>query len=367
MARLWRDYGAIMIYSEYMYRPRFSITPRMNTNIAEIERLRLLVEQSRILPTKEVVLRRRAAIEATRSSTGIEGNPLSIADVERVLAGKKVSAADRFITEVINYKRSLEIVERLAQNDNRFSLRDILGLHASAMRDLLAESKIGALRKTPVYVVDFVDGKQVVRYEGPQPQHVTELIADLLAWLHDEKGHIHPIIKAGIFHYEFVSIHPFADGNGRVTRLLTLLYLYQRGYAFRKVLVPDTYYFENRPRYYAALGQARTYADQRTADLTQWLEYFVEGIHVAAKDIMEKITNLSVRMQARDTLTLTQEDYRMIEFISTVGKATIEDIVASVDISKRTAQRRLSRLVAAGVLVRRGKGPATRYQVKTRK
>ncbi len=349
-----------------MYSPRFSITPRMNTNIAQIERFRVLVERSRILPTKEVVLRRRAAIEATRSSTGIEGNPLTIREVEQVLSGKKVSASERFIREVINYKKSLEIVEHIAKRDPRFFLRDILGLHAALMSDLLPSAKIGALRKTPIYIIDIADRREIVRYEGPKPEKVAAFIQDLLAWLHEDEGHIHPIIKAGIFHYEFVSIHPFADGNGRVTRLLTLLYLYQRGYAFRKVLVPDTYYFQDRPRYYAALSQARTYANQRTADLTPWLEYFIDGIHTAAKDIMEKITSVSVISEGRDTFTLTQEDYQVIEFISTVGKATIEDIVSSVDIPKRTAQRRLSRLVTAGVLVRTGKGPATVYQVKRR-
>lgn len=337
----------------------------MNTNIAEIERFRLIVERSRILSTKEVVLRRLAEVEATRSSTGIEGNPLSISEVERVLAGKKVSAADRFITEVINYKKSLEIVERLARQRDRFSLRDILLLHAEVMRDLLPSSKTGAARTTPIYIVDIVGGKEVVRYEGPEPKKVPQLIDDLLVWLFEEEEQIHPIIKAGIFHYEFVSIHPFADGNGRVTRLLTLLYLYLRGYAFRSVLVPDTYYFEDRPRYYGALGQAQTYADQRTADLTPWLEYFVTGIHGSAKDILEKITNTSVKSTVRDTFTLTQKDYQIIEFVSTVSRANLEDIIASVGISRRTAQRRLSRLVLAGVLTRVGKGRSTMYQAKT--
>lgn len=338
----------------------------MNTNIAEIERFRLLVERSHILPTKEAVLRRRAAIEATRSSTGIEGNPLSTGEVERVLAGKKVSAADRFIMEVVNYKKSLGIVERLAQTDDRFSLRDILRLHAAIMKELLPPAKIGTLRKTPIYIVDLVGRKEVVRYEGPEPEDVAALIDDLLVWLHEDEDQIHPIIKAGIFHYEFVSIHPFADGNGRVTRLLTLLYLYQRGYAFRKILVPDTYYFEDRPRYYRALSQARTYAAQRTADLTLWLEYFIDGIHVAARDITEKITSVSVAGDRRSTVTLTQEDYQIIEFVSGMGKVTVEDIVSSVGVPKRTAQRRLSRLVTAGLLIRTGKGPSTAYQVKNK-
>ncbi len=345
-----------------MYKPRFSITPRMNSQIAEIERFRLLVERSIILPTKEVVLRRRALVEATRSSTGIEGNPLNIKEVEMVLAGKQVSASDRFITEVINYKKSLDIIEQLAKNNSRFHLGDILGLHRTVMKHLLPSSKIGIFRKTPIYVVDFVNGKEVVRYEGPKAETVQSLIKDLLEWLIGEKDPIHPLLKAGILHYEFVSIHPFADGNGRITRLLTLLYLYQTGYGFRKVLVPDSYYFENRPKYYASLNQARTYDAQRGADLTLWLEYFINGLHTVAKDITEKITSVAHMDDHRDTITLTQDDYQIIDYISTVGKAAIDDIILTAKLSRRTAQRRLSRLVAAGVLIRNGKGPSTMYK-----
>ena len=220
-----------------MYTPRFTITPQINTEIAHIERLKAAVDRSRILPTKEVVLRRRAAIEATRSSTGIEGNPLNVTEVGLVLSGQKISASERFITEVINYKKALSYVEKRSQNQNPIHVDDMLTLHAITMRSLLPKAKVGRFRKTPIYIVDLVGGRTIVKYQGPKFQQVPSLIDELLSWFTRKNQPLHPLLIAGILHYEFVSIHPFADGNGRVTRLLTLLYLFQSGYSFRKVIV----------------------------------------------------------------------------------------------------------------------------------
>ena len=336
----------------------------MNTQIAEIERLRVTVERSRILPSKELVLRKRASIEATRSSTGIEGNPLTIREVELVLSGQKIIASERFIAEVVNYKKSLELIEKRAQSNSPISIKDALAIHAVVMKNLLPKKKIGIFRKTPIYVVDLVGGKEIVRYQGPKPEAVSFLLEELFGWLVCDNRQLHPLLAAGILHYEFVSIHPFADGNGRVTRLLTLLYLYQYGYAFRKVLVPDSYYFADRQKYYESLNRALEYNDQRKADLTPWLEYFINGIHEAVKNISQKITIVSVADGNREVITLTQEDYLIIDFVSTLGRVTIDEIVTAVKISKRTAQRKLLRLVKAGLLARVGKGPSTKYQLK---
>lgn len=349
-----------------MYSPKYSITPKINSQIAEIERLRILVEQSKILPTKEVVLRQRASVEATRSSTGIEGNPLNMQEVALVLSGQKISASERFITEVLNYKKALSYVERKIKLVSVLSLREILTIHEIAMKDLLPRTKAGKLRQTPIYVVDIVGGKEILKYEGPKPDQLLELMEDLLTWIREKNTELHPLLIAGILHYEFVSIHPFADGNGRVTRLLTLQYLYQNGFAFRSVLVPDSYYFADRQKYYMALNQARKYNDQRAADLTPWLEYFMDGMLSVIRELSEKISLASVTGDSKDVVTLTPEDYEIIDLVSVMGKLTTGEIISSIKISKRTAQRRLNRLVHVGILIKFGRGPVTKYDLKKR-
>ena len=308
-----------------------------------------------------MVLRRRAAIEATRSSTGIEGNPLSEREVERALAGTYTGHADRFVTEVVNYKKALSCIEKLSEDKHPFTVKNILSLHRLTMHGLLPKEKTGRFRKTPIYVVDIVGGKDILRYTGPKPDAVAGLVDDLCAWLDTDASSLHPVLTAGIFHYAFVSIHPFADGNGRVTRLLTLLHLYWSGYGFRRVLVPDTYYFSDRKRYYAALNQARTYQKQRQADMTPWLMYFTDGLLAAAEELAEKITSVSVSGDRREVVTLTPDDYRIVDLIGSLDNAGIADIVAATELSKRTVQRRLKYLADNRILRRMGAGPSTRY------
>lgn len=336
----------------------------MNSAIAEIERLRTVVERSRILPSREVVLRKRASIEATRSSTGIEGNPLNEREVERAIEGNSMAFSGRFITEVVNYKRALSYIERLSDGKDQISTKNILAVHRLVMNNLLPKMKTGVFRKTPIYVVDVIGGKDILRYTGPAAAAVSGLVNDLLAWIGSDSHNLHPVLVAGILHFEFVSIHPFTDGNGRATRLLTLLYLYQKDYAFRRILVPDTYYFENRRKYYAALSRANTYAKQRSADITPWLEYFVSGFLTAAQEITEKITAVSVSDKKGEIVTLTADDYRIVDLIASLRNVGINDIVPAVELPKRTVQRRLQYLTNNGILLRIGLGPATTYALK---
>ncbi len=367
MARLCRDCGAIYDIMPHMYTPRFTITSQINSQIADIEVQRVLIERSKILPSKEIVLRKRASAEATRSSTGIEGNPLSVHEVELVLSGQKIAASERFITEVVNYKKALEYIEKRAQKNTPLSIQDALSIHAIVMNNLFQSSKIGALRKTPIYIVDVMNKKEIVRYEGSDSKNVRTLLDDLFEWMKQMQGKIHPILIAGIFHYEFVSIHPFADGNGRVTRLLTLLYLYQCGYGFRNILVPDSYYFADRHAYYSALSNATKYASQSKADLTAWLEYFAYGMHQVISDISRKISVVSLPDDTHDLVTLSEDDYQLIEFITSVQKADSEAIEKALQMPKRTVQRKLQRLVHVGILVRIGIGPATVYKLNKEK
>lgn len=350
-----------------MYTPRFTITPQINSQIADIEAQRVLIGRSKILPSKEIVLRKRASIEAARSSTGIEGNPLSIHEIELVLSGQKIAASERFITEVLNYKKALEYMEKRALENTPLFIQDALSVHAIVMNNLLQQNKIGVLRKTPIYIVDVVNKKEIMRYEGPEPKNVGTLLDDLFEWMKQMQGKLHPLLIAGIFHYEFVSIHSFADGNGRVTRLLTLLYLYQCGYGLRNILVPDSYYFSDRLRYYSALNNDKKYVRQTKADLTSWLEYFIAGMHQAVTDIARKVSVVSLPEKAHNIVILSEEDYQLIEFISNVQKAGIEEIETAIHMPKRTVQRRLQRLVQVGVLARIGKGRATEYQLRKEK
>lgn len=339
-----------------MYQPRFTITPEINNNIAQIERIRAAVEASRILPKEEIILRYRALIDAVHSSTSIEGNPLDIKQVEEVLAGKLAQASQRAILEVQNYKKALDWIEQRLQAKKPISVVDILKLHRITMDGLLPDEKVGKFRLGPIYVVDVHGKEEKVRYVGPDSKKLLNLYQELFAWIESVKDNLHPILTAGILHYEFVSIHPFADGNGRVTRLLTLFFLRKNGYGFRNVLVPDVYYLQNRLGYYRALNQAKVYSEQRIADLTPWLAYFVSGIYEAAQELEHDVSLITLTSKNGKTFRLSRQEIKVLDFAHQMGQVTLTDVLDILEIPKRTAQRRLANLVKKNLLKSQGAG-----------
>lgn len=309
-----------------------------------------MVETSRILPKEEIIIRHRAVIDAVHSSTSIEGNPLDEKQVEKVLAGKIVEASQRAILEVKNYKRALDWIEQRLQVKDLLSVADILKLHKITMDGLLPKEKMGKFRSGPIYVVDIYGKKERVRYTGPDSKRLPHLCQELLIWLKSKKDELHPILSAGIFHYEFVSIHPFADGNGRITRLLSLLLLRKSGYGFRNALIPDVYYLQNRLAYYQALNQARVYPKQRIADLTPWLIYFIDGIYEAAKELEHDISLIKLASSSMKTIRLNRQEIKILDFAKQIGQITLRDTLDILEVPKRTAQRRLAGLVTKGLL-----------------
>src|SRR4030042_7088254 len=219
------------------------------------------------------------------------------------------------------------------------------------MKDLLPAEKTGNFRPGPVYVVDVIGGKDSVKYTGPESKMVKHLLSDLFRWLNTESNKLHPLLKSGILHYEFVSIHPFSDGNGRVTRLITMLYLWLNKYSFRKVLVPDIYYWQNRLAYYRALSRASTYPGRTTTDITPWLDYFTYGFLKVAEDLEKEITAVSIS-KTGETVRLSQDELIMIDFVKQMGKIKLKDVLDILRISKRTAQRRLKELVNKQVITK---------------
>ena len=193
-----------------MFIPKYTITTEINSRIAEIERLRTVIDHATIMPEIEVNLRFRATVVSVHSSTSIEGNPLNENQVRKVLKGEVVRAPDYAIMEVLNYKKALDWLGQLEHTRQRLRLTDILTLHKLLMTKLLPDEKVGHWRPGPVYVVDEIKGKDVVRYTGPDAEDVPHLITSFLQWIPSQyKTKLHPVLLAGLIHYLFVSIHPF--------------------------------------------------------------------------------------------------------------------------------------------------------------
>ena len=269
-----------------MFAPQFTITPAINSQIAEIEKLRTIVDQANILPELEMQLRFRATVEAVHSSTSIEGNPLNELEVQKVLQGNTVTAPDYAIKEVLNYKQALDWLSQPQRLESLLNSKQVLQLHSLVMNGLLPMEKVGSWRPGSVYVVDEVNGKEIVQYTGPESRDVPQLVKSFLQWIgQQQQTQLHPVLLAGLIHYIFVSIHPFSDGNGRTTRLLVQHYLKTAGYDFRGSLSLDGYYLLHRNEYYEALSRGKNFESRIYADTTPFLDFFVTGFLESAQTL----------------------------------------------------------------------------------
>lgn len=347
-----------------MYTPKFTITNSILDKMTQIAEIKSIVERSRVLPKREIELRRQAVVRMVHTSTSIEGNELAEFQVNKVLSNEPVKAEPKSIKEIKNYQDALRLVEKIAEEEKDFNATNILAVQREITKGILPSSKSGHFRPSTVYIVNTVHNIDKVMYRPPSAKKVPKAIFDLLTWLKKAtKEDLHPIIRAGILHLEFASIHPFTDGNGRTTRLLTQLHLMQSSWDFRKILVLDEYYNQDRLEYYNALQIEKTYRERIGKDITSWLEYFTEGFLVEALRVKADIqaTGLDKITTEEEQIFLDEDEVAIAEFLTTVGRITSSDVMDILKIAKRTAQLKLKNLVEKGLLKRHGNTTAIYY------
>lgn len=350
-----------------MLEPRYNITSTILSRIAEIAEIKAAVERSRVLPLNEAQLRRQAILRMAHTSTSIEGNKLAEFEVGKVLEGKNVRASQKDILEVENYYQALKMLEQLSKSKSPITVDEIMRLHKKTIGGLVEKDKSGKLRPSDVYVLDDLgDGREMLRFKAPSASQVGKLVEDLLAWIKaSKKSNVHPIIRAGILHLQFVTIHPFTDGNGRVARLLTQLQLYRDGWDFRKILVLENYYNQDRMSYYNAENRAQGKTYSADMDFTAWLEYFTTGFLVEARKALEQIQSIGFGKVSKrsEQVFLDKDELQIMDFLTTSARVTSEDAVGILKVAKRTAQLKLRNLTDKGLLKLNGKGPASYYSL----
>ncbi len=337
--------------------------------MTEIAEIKAAIERSRVLPLNEAQLRRQAILRMAHTSTSIEGNKLAQFEVGKVLEGKKVRASQKDISEVENYYQALKLLEVMAKTKKNITAYEVLKLHKVVMDGLAEKSKVGKVRLGDVYVLDDLgDGREMLRFKAPPAKDVPTLINGLLVWLKSSKNEsVHPIIRAGVLHLEFVSIHPFTDGNGRVARLLTQLQLYRDDWDFRKILVLEDYYNRDRMSYYNAENKAQGKEYKKDMDFSDWLEYFTTGFLVEARKALEQVQSIGFGKVSKESeqVFLDRDEIQIMDFLTTTGRITSDDVVDILKLAKRSAQLKLKGLVDKKLILSQGKGPSTYYTLAT--
>ena len=346
-----------------MYKPNYQITDSLVNKISKIENVRTQIDSSYILPEREIEMHHRATVEATHSSTSIEGNPLNIKQVQKALSDKNPVTRHRYAEmEVRNYKKAIDFIDERKITGKKISLKDILTIHKIITDGLLEPEKTGTLRQNHVYIEN-QNGVKI--YDGPNAKDLTHELNEFLEWLNIESYNIHPVIAAAIVHFHFVSIHPMADGNGRTTRILTSLYLGLRNYDFRGSLVLDSYYSTNKPDYYAALHgvQGENYLSASKANLDPWIDYFTDGFLASANVLAAEVTLLSSMAKGlRIKQKISRDEADLLSYIQQFSSITLSEAErVLINTSRRTVQRKLKKLVDSDYVQTEGNGRDTKY------
>lgn len=346
-----------------MYTPRFTITNKILKNIGLIEACREVIDHAPLLPYYEKEFKKDALVRSIHHGTHIEGNELNLTQAEKVMMGQAVVGRERDIQEVINYRKVMEYVESQSE-DLKWQLSEnfIKLLHRMTVDKILSFERAGIFRTTQVVVRNSLSGE--VTFTPPPALAVQFQIQELVSFINQEKeDQIHPVIKSGAVHYEFVRIHPFLDGNGRVGRALSTFILFQEGYDIRRFFSLEEYFDRDAARYYDSLQSV----ERRHGDLTVWLEYFTEGLAIELSKIKERIEKISVDGKLKEKLggaplLLTERQLKIIEYIQKTGFLQNQAFRAIFPmVSEDTVLNELKGLLSAGIIKKSGKTKGAKY------
>lgn len=338
------------------------ITPEILGLVAEIDEFKGAWRAlGTLAPERLSALRRVATIESIGSSTRIEGSKLSDRDVERLLTNLEIkSFATRDEQEVAGYADAMEFIFR-AWEDFSITENHIKQLH----RDLLVHSEKdawhrGNYKTSPNSVAAFAeDGKRIgIVFETATPFDTPRLMAELVNWFVTarEQRKLHPLLLIAVFTVVFLEIHPFQDGNGRVSRILTTLLLLQAGYAYVPYSSLESVIEQSKEGYYLALRQTQGTIRTDTPNWQPWLLFFLHALQQQMLRLTKKIEREKLLVSRLPDLSL-----RILDQARAHGRVSIGDVIKLTGASRNTLKQQFRQLVEKGHLAKRGGGRSTWY------
>lgn len=310
-------------------------------------------------------LRKIATIESIASSTRIEGATLTDKEVETLLRDIKINKLEsRDEQEIVGYYEALELILE-SYTDIPFTINYVHHLHSILLKyGSKDQSHKGRFKNLSNKVVaNYPDGSQRVIFRATEP-HLTESeMAELLQWVTHQfsKEELHPLIITAVFVYEFLSIHPYQDGNGRLSRLLTTLLLLQNNYRFVEYVSFEHIVENKKEAYYKALiaGQKNRYKDNERVD--EWLLFFLESL-------TELTSRLETKYQTYSQLKIHLNDRQrqVLAYIEREKVVQMKDLEKALGgYSRNTLKKDVSYLTNEGLLIRTGAGRGVRYHFKS--
>lgn len=359
-----------------MYDPHFEITTRILESIGQIEGARGVIDNAPLLPLYERQFKSEATVRKVHFSTAIEGNYLNLDEVRKIVSapnsdieritdsyGDEVIARKRDLHEVINYRDVVKLIESVVdayRKEKKFELSTelIKQLHSVLLKNI-RDDILGQFRTQNVLTVNYATGEKLYPYE--EVGNYAVKLRELIEWYNsDNSNQLHPVLKAGLLHLEFVRIHPFEEGNGRLARVLATLSLSIDGYDVGHFFCLDEYYDSDAQEYYNHLAQGFT-------NPTEWLEYFSLGMAIEFNRIKERVQKISKDAKIKEKtgqVFITERQEQIIQWINDYGYIQNKDFdVLFPDVSDDTVLRELKGLIDNDIIVKKGKTKSARYEI----
>ena len=347
------------------FNPNYTITNTITNNLLQIERIKENIKSLPINPQLLTSLRRTARLSTIHYSTQIEGNRLSKEEITDIL-DKNIEIKNRVRDEkeIKGYYVALDYMDKLAKQKSIITEDNIKKLHALVEGGGKDNVKPTEYRQAQNVIRDSLSGNIV--YMPPEASDVPQLMNELVKWI-NEPNDVPIPIKAGIVHYQFVTIHPYFDGNGRTARLLTTLLLHKNDYDLKGIYSLEEYYAKDLQGYYEALtiGSSHNYYLGRPqADITKWVEYFINGMAIAFNSVYKKAElNKTSKDETRLLRELDTKQRQVLELFEQQKYVTANDVATFFRFSPRSARLLLKKWVEIEFVIPKGEGKQRKYQL----
>lgn len=341
------------------------ITPEILSIIARIDEFKGAWRSlGTLAPDRLSALRRVATIESIGSSTRIEGSKLSDREVEKLLSNLAIQSFEtRDEQEVAGYAELMDLVFNSWQ-DIPFTENYIQQLHQILLRHSEKDLWHRGKYKTNSNSVAAFDENGVqlgIVFETASPFDTPRLMAELVAWTlaEREKAVLHPLLITAIFTVVFLEIHPFQDGNGRLSRVLTTLLLIQSGYAYVPYSSLESVIEINKEAYYLALRQTQGTIRTDSPNWQPWLVFFLRSLAEQVRRLEKKVEREKLVLA-----TLPELSLQIVEFAREHGRITIGDAIKLTGVSRNTLKQHFRSLVERNYLNQQGSGRGVWYELK---
>lgn len=337
-----------------VWMPKYTITKEILSYLTKIESIKNSFEDKPLSPVLLSSLHQSAKISQTHYSTQIEGNQLSIKQIENTLYTVNKSAQSyqgHDEREVKAYYDAINYMEKHLEENSPFSESFIQKIHALVE----GNKKIIPYRDAQNAIYDSSDGSLV--YLPPETKNVPLMMKELVLWVKENIDILPTPVVAGLFHYQFVTIHPYFDGNGRTARLITSYIMRKFGYGLKGIYSLEEYYAKNLSNYYQALAthpHHNYYYGRNEADLTSWLEYFIKGVSSVFESIEIKANEEQGKGLTSDKAPILRKldikQRKILELFTEYQEITSIQAGQYLGISAQSARLLLNKWVDAGFL-----------------